>query len=400
MTVSLFASLWTDRSVLDPPPTMRLLPPAIVSLALLALISCGQGEAAAPAAGMPPPPAVGVAAVEQRAVADEIEITGRIAAVESVEIRPRVSGFLEAPKFSAGAIVEKGDILFQIDPRWHQATLEQRKAELQGAQARLTTAETENGRAGKLLETRAISAEESEARAARLREAQASLAAAKAASDSAALDLEYTTIRSPIRGRIGRALVTEGNFVSGIPAANTLLATVVSVDPLYVYADIGESNYVRFEALQKEHLAPGTKVKLEVGLAGEAGFPRTAELESVDNQIDAGTGTMVLRALIDNKDGGLVPGMFARLRVPLDASEQALLVDERAVGTDQNQKFVLALGAGNVAEYRKVVLGARLGTQRVIREGLKPDDRVIVTGLQRVRPGAPVTPGPVNTESH
>jgi RND family efflux transporter MFP subunit len=379
---------------------MRLSPSAIASLALLALASCGQGEAASPAAGMPPPPAVGVAAVEQRAVADEIEITGRIAAVESVEVRPRVSGFLEAPKFSAGAIVEKGDILFQIDSRWHQATLEQRKAELQGAQARLTTAESENGRAGKLLETRAISAEESEARAARLREAQAALAAAKAATDSAALDLEYTTIRSPIRGRIGRALVTEGNFVSGIPAANTLLATVVSVDPLYVYADIGESNYVRFEQLQKEHLAPGAKVTLEVGLAGEEGFPRTATLESVDNQIDPGTGTMVLRALIDNKDGALVPGMFARLRVPLDASEQALLVDERAVGTDQNQKFVLALGAGDVAEYRKVVLGARLGTQRVIREGLKPDDRVIVTGLQRVRPGMPVSAGPVSAEGH
>ena len=379
-------------------PILRFVP--LLPLALLALAACSPTKAEGPAqpGTPPPPPAVGVAPVELRAVADQIEVTGRIAAVESVEIRPRVSGFLEAPRFEAGAIVEKGAVLFQIDPRWHKATLDQRDAELQSAEASLATAESESRRAAKLLETRAISAEEAEARAARLREARAALAAAKAARETAALDLEYTTVRSPVRGRIGRALVTEGNFVSGIPAANTLLATVVSVDPLYVYADLGESNYVRFEQLQKDHLAPGAKVTLEVGLAGEAGFPRTATLESVDNQIDPGTGTMVLRALIDNKDGALVPGMFARLRVPLDASEQALLVDERAIGTDQNQKFVLALGAGNVAEYRKVVLGARLGSQRVIREGLKPEDRVIVTGLQRVRPGVPVTPGPVNAE--
>jgi RND family efflux transporter MFP subunit len=378
---------------------MRSLLQALASLTLLALASCGQGQAAAPAqSGMPPPPAVGVASVEQRELAEEVELTGRIAAVESVELRPRVSGYLEAPRFAAGAIVEKGQVLFQIDPRWHQAQVDQHQAEVQNAQVRLANAESENERSAKLLETRAISTEEAQARAAKVAEARATLAAARAALESAALDLEYTTIRSPIRGRIGQALVTEGNFVSGIPAANTLLATVVSVDPLYVYADLGESNFVRFEHMRAAHSGPGNPIRMGLGLAGEQGFPREARLESVGNQIDPGTGTMLLRALADNPDGALVPGMFARLRVPLDASEPALLVDERAIGTDQNQKYVLALGPGDVAEYRRVVLGPRVGEQRVIREGLKPEDRVIVTGMQRVRPGTPVSAGPVVAE--
>ncbi len=379
---------------------MKRLSILLLGLAALLPLACDRGDAASHApAGAPPPPAVGVAPVEQRTIADQVELTGRIAAVESVEIRPRVSGFLEAPRFAAGAIVEKDQVLFQIDPRWHKATLEQREAELESAQARLATAESENERATKLLDTRAISTEEAQGRAARVREARAALAGAKAARDSAALDLEYTTVRSPIRGRISRALVTEGNFASGIPAASTLLATVVSVDTLYVYADLGEATWLRFEHMRKVHADPAQPFRIELGLAGEQGYPREARLESVDNQIDAGTGTMLLRALVDNKDGALVPGLFARLRVPLDASEPALLVDERAVGTDQNQKFVLALGAGNVAEYRKVVLGPRLGAQRVIREGLAPGDQVIVTGTQRVRPGMPVSPAPLAAET-
>jgi multidrug efflux system membrane fusion protein len=367
---------------------------------LLALAACGQSQASSQAGSAPPPPAVGVATVELRALADEVELTGRIAAVESVELRPRVSGFLEAPRFESGALVEKGQILFQIDARWHKATLEQREAELEGAQAQLATAETENERAAGLLETRAISAEEAQSRAARLRESRAALAGARAARESAALDYEATTIRSPIRGRISRALVTEGNFVSGIPSANTLLASVVSVDPLYVFADLGEADFLRFERARAAHSDAGEPLRIALGISGEEGHPREARLESVGNQVDSGTGTMVLRALVDNPDGALVPGMFARLRVPLGVPEPELLVDERAVGTDQNQKYVLALGAGDVAEYRRVVLGPRVGALRVIREGLKAEDRVVVTGLQRVRPGMPVTPGPVANEGH
>ncbi len=371
-------------------------------LLLLASASCGASEASSPAnSGAPPPPAVGVETVESRQLAEQIELTGRIAAVESVELRPRVSGYLEAPRFEAGAIVEKGQVLFQIDSRWHKATLEQRAAEVENAEVRLANAESENGRSAALLETRAISTEEAQSRAAKVAEARASLAAARAARDSAALDLEYTTIRSPIRGRVGRALVTEGNFVSGVPAAGTLLATIASVDPLYVYADIDEASYLRFERLRAPREGGGQDaLALEVGLTDQQGFPLHARLESVDNRIDMGTGTMLLRALIDNPDGMLVPGMFARVRVPLGPSEPALLVDERAVGTDQNQKYVLALGAGDVAEYRRVLLGARLGGQRVIREGLKPGERVIVTGIQKVRAGMPVSAGPVVAEGH
>ena len=384
---------------------MRFHSTALIALPLLAALSfasCGASEASSPpSAGAPPATAVGVAPVEERELADQVELTGRIAAVESVEVRPRVSGFLEAPRFAAGALVEKDQVLFQIDARWHKAALEQRDAEVQNAEARLASAESESARAGGLLETRAISAEEAEARSSRLREAKALLAAARAARESAALDLEYTTIRSPIKGRISRALVTEGNFVSGIPAANTLLATIVSVDPLYLYADLDEASFLRFERVRAPREGSDSgPVALEVGLTGQQDFPLRARLESIDNRLDRGTGTMRLRALIDNPDGTLVPGMFARVRAPLGPSEPALLIDERAIGTDQNQKFVLALGPGDVAEYRRVVLGARMGSERVIREGLKAGDRVIVTGIQKVRPGQPVSAGPVVAEGH
>ncbi len=372
----------------------------LLSIPLLALGSCGASEASSPPGpSAPPAPAVGVAPVEERELADQVELTGRIAAVESVEVRPRVSGFLEAPRFAAGALVEKDQVLFQIDARWHKATLEQREAEVQNAEAKLASAESENARAGGLLETRAISAEEAEARSSRLREARAQLAGARAARESAALDLEYTTIRSPIKGRISRALVTEGNYVSGIPSANTLLTTIVSVDPLYVYADLDEASFLRFEEVRLRHSSGAEALKIELGLAGEAGYPRSARLESVDNRIDAGTGTMLLRGLVDNPDGTIVPGMYARLRVPLDAKGPSLLVDERAIGTDQNQRFVLVVDGEGKAQYRRVELGPREGAERVIRSGLAAGDRVIVTGLQRVRPGMPVQAGPLEPET-
>jgi len=368
----------------------------LTALAATALASCGASEASSPPGyANPQAPAVGIAPVEQRELADQVELTGRIAAVESVEVRPRVSGFLEAPRFAAGALVEKDQVLFQIDARWHKATLEQREAEVQNAEAKLVSAESENGRAGGLLETGAISAEESEARSSRLREAKAQLAGARAARESAALDLEYTTIRSPIKGRISRALVTEGNYVSGIPSANTLLATIVSVDPLYVYADLDEASFLRFEETRLQHSSGEESLEIELGLAGEAGYPRSARLESVDNRIDAGTGTMLLRGLVDNPDGTIVPGMYARVRVPLAVKGLSLLVDERAIGTDQNQRFVLVVDAENKAEYRRVELGPREGSSRVIKSGLAPGERVIVTGLQKVRPGMPVQAGPI-----
>jgi membrane fusion protein, multidrug efflux system len=377
---------------------------AFVSLSLfplLAIASCGASEAASRAAPAGPPqgPAVGVAEVEQRQLADTVELTGRIAAVESVELRPRVSGYLEAPRFEAGALVEKDQVLFQIDARWHKATLEQREAEVQNAEARLSSAESENARAAGLLETRAISAEEAEARSSRLREAKALLAGARAARESAALDLEYTTIRAPVKGRISRAMVTEGNFVSGIPAANTLLATIVSVDPLYVYADLDEASFLRFEHMRTQHSSAEQPLEIELALAGEQDYPHRARLESVDNRIDSGTGTMLLRGLVANPDGTIVPGMYTRLRVPLDAKEESLLVDERAIGTDQNQKFVLVVDAEGKAQYRRVELGPREGSARVIKSGLAAGERVIVTGVQKVRPGMPVQAGPLEPQT-
>ena len=371
----------------------------ILAALMLALVgsfaACSRGSAAnTQAAGAPPPPVVVVEKVETRELVEHAELTGRLGAIESVEVRPRVSGHLLEVRFQSGEIVEKDQLLFSIDPRWQAAALDSRSAELAAAESRAQTAERENDRAKKLLDTRAISAEEAEGRAAKLLETNAVLAAARAAKVSAALDLEFTEVRSPIRGRVSRALVTAGNFVSGVAGTNTLLTTVVSLDPLYAYADLDEATFLRFEKIVRaEHTDPAAgAIKIEFGLSDETGYPRTGVLESLDNVLDPRTGTIVLRARVPNADGRLVAGLFVRVRVPVSAAAPAFLVDDRAVGTQQNQKYVLAIGKGDVAEYRPVTLGPVIEGKRVIRSGLAAEDTVIVTGLQRARPGAKVAP--------
>jgi len=327
-----------------------------------------------------PPPNVTVAPVEQKEIVEWSGFTGRVEPVESVEVRPRVSGYIQEVRFQSGQLVKKGDVLFVIDPRWNQAVFDQRQAEYEQARR-------EQERTAQLLANQAISTEEADARKARYDEAKALL-------DSARLDLEYTQVRAPIDGRVSRALLTQGNYVSGIAGAASLLTTIVSVDPVYVNADIDEEAYLKFsELVRAKKLGDddGGKIPVQLELADEQGFPHQGHIESFDNHLNPGTGSILLRAVFSNDDGRLVPGLFARIRIPLSDRHPALLVDERAIGTDQSQKFVLTLTPTNTVAYQPVQLGPQVEGQRVVRSGLQAGDEIVVNGLERVRPGMQVT---------
>jgi RND family efflux transporter MFP subunit len=340
-------------------------------------------------------PTVTVATVEQKDVVERDEFTGRIEPVESVEIRPRVSGYIQEVKFQSGQLVKKGDLLFQIDPRWHQAAFEQRQAEFQQAKVRFENARREADRTPRLLTNNAISLEESDARQSRFEEAKGGMLAAQAALDSAKLDLDYTQVRAPIDGRVSRALLTEGNYVNGVAGAATMLTTIVSVDPVYVYADMDENSLLKFNALAREKKLEANgdgRIPVELQLADEEDFSHQGYIESFDNRLNSDTGSILLRAVFPNGDGRIVPGLFARIRVPLSDRHPAVLVEERAIGTDQAQKFVLTLTSTNTVAYRQVQLGPSVEGRRIVRSGLQPSEKIVVNGLQRVRPGMPVTP--------
>jgi len=360
--------------------------------ATFALAGCRPHPAAA---NKPALPSVTVAPVEQKEIVEQDQFTGRIEPVESVEIRPRVSGYIQEVEFQSGQLVKKGDLLFQIDPRWHQAAFEQRQAEFEQAKAHFENARREADRTPQLLTNNAISLEESDARQSRYQEAKSAMLAAQAALDSAKLDLEYTQVRAPIDGRVSRALLTQGNYVSGLAGAATVLTTIVSVDPIYVYADIDENSLLRFNALvhsKKLEADANGRIPVELQLADESDFPHRGYIESFDNRLNAETGSILLRAAFPNPDGRIVPGLFARIRVPLSGRYPALLVQEKAIGTDQAQKFVLTLTSSNTVAYRPVELGPVVGDRRVVRAGLEKNDEIVVNGIQRVRPGMPVVP--------
>jgi RND family efflux transporter MFP subunit len=354
---------------------------AVSTLAVgaLAIFSAGCSHQASQQS--PPPTAVTVAPVEQKEIVEWSEFTGRTEPVDSVEIRPRVSGYIQEVRFQSGQLVKKGDVLFVIDPRWNQAVFDQRQAEYDQAKS-------ENDRTDKLLTNNAISAEEAEARKARYEEAKAAL-------DSARLDLEYTEVKAPIDGRVSRALLTEGNYVSGNAGSASLLTTVVSVNPVYVYADIDEDTLLKFNELvysKKLGTTDGGKIPVELQLADESEFPHKGYIESFDNKLDPSTGSILLRAVFPNDDGRIVPGLFARIRIPLSERHNALLIDERSVGTDQANKFVLTLTSSNTVQYQAIELGPLVDGKRVVRSGLEVGEKIVVNGMARVRPGMPVTP--------
>jgi RND family efflux transporter MFP subunit len=371
-------------------PFLRLAGPILALTAAIPLMSgCGGSHAQPP----PPVPSVTVAPVQQRDIVEWEEFTGRTEPVQSVEVRPRVSGYIQEVRIQSGQLVKKGDVLFIIDPRWHQAEFDRRQAEAERVRVQVENARREADRSGHLLATKAISTEDAEARNSRFQEAKAALLAAEASRDSAKLDLEYTQVRAPIDGRVSRALLTEGNYVSGTAGAATRLTTIVSVNPVYVHADMNEDSLLRFNALasqQKLETNSDGKVPVELQLGDEREFPHHGYLESLDNQLDPNTGSILLRAIFPNDDGRIVPGLFARIRVPLSARYPAVLVAERAIGTDQALKYVLMLTPTNTVAYRQVELGPVIDGLRVVRAGLQAGDQVVVNGIQRVRPGMPV----------
>jgi multidrug efflux system membrane fusion protein len=364
----------------------------IFGAATVLLAGCGFHGAQSQGSPQMPPAKVTVAAVTEKNVVEWREFTGRTEAVENVEVRPRVSGHIQEVRFQSGQLVKKGDVLFVIDPRWHQAEFDRREAEYVQAKVRLETAEREANRTVQLLASKAISTEEAEARQSRFSEAKAGLLAAEAARNFAKLDLELTEIRSPIDGRVSRALITPGNFVSGVAGNATVLTTIVTVDPVYVYANFDEQSLLKFNELVHAHKLTSEqgKVPVELQLGNEEGYPHRGYVESLDNRLDAGTGSILLRAVFPNQDGAVLPGLFARIRVPLTAEYPALMISESAVATDQAQKFVLALTSSNTVEYRSITLGPSIDGQRVVRSGVNAGDEIVVNGLQRVRPGMQV----------
>ena len=363
------------------------------ALAAMLLSTGCQRNGATPQA--PPNPSVTVAPVEQQEIVEWHEFTGRTEPVEAVEIRPRVSGYIQEVRFHSGQLVKKGDVLFVIDPRWHQADFDRRQAESERAKVQLGTARREADRTTQLLASKAISAEEADGRLARFEEAKAALLAAEAARNSMKLDLDYTQVRAPIDGRVSRAILTEGNYVSGVSGTTTLLTTIVSVDPIYVHADVDEDSLLKFNTLagaKKLETNDDGKIPVELQLADEGDFPHRGYIESFDNRLDANTGSILLRAVFPNQDGRIVPGLFARIRVPLSERHNAILVSERAIGTDQAQKYVLTLTSSNTVAYQSVKLGPVIEGKRIVRAGLEPGEKIVVNGLQRVGPGMSVTP--------
>jgi RND family efflux transporter MFP subunit len=358
------------------------------------LSACQQQQASAP----PPPPAkVTVSQPVVRDVVEWDEYTGRLEAVESVDIRARVSGYLQSVHFSDGAIVKKGALLFVIDPRPYQAELNRAKATLEQAIARHERTQKDFARAQQLVKSRAISEEEVDTRAADQREAREAVQAARAAVEAARLNVEFTEVRAPISGRIGRHLVTQGNLINGGTAESTLLTTIVSLDPIYCYFEADERSYLKYVRLSRTGERPSSREVRNpayLALANETGFPHKGYIDFVDNRLDPNTGTMTGRAVFPNPDPILTPGLFARVRIPGSGEYTALLLPDEAIGTDQTQRFAYVVDDQHTVEYRKVELGPLIDGLRVIRGGLTPEDWVVVNGVQRVRPGTTVDPQP------
>ncbi|MDB5326363.1 MAG: hypothetical protein JWM57_1932, partial [Phycisphaerales bacterium] len=361
-------------------------------LTACAVIGC-EKPAAAPAA--PPPAAVNVAKPVVKQIVEWDEYTGRLGPVEAVDIRARVSGYLESIHFTDGQIIAKGDLLFVIDPRPFQAAFNAADAETKQAETRLDLAKNDLKRVEGLAHTRAISQEDLDTRSKAVDGAAATVAAAKARAEQARLDLEFTEIRAPMAGRIARHTVSTGNFVNGGTTDSTVLTNIVAVSPIYCYFDIDEQSYLKYLRLDKSgqlKSSRGNATPVQVALLDETTFTHDGKMNFLDNQIDTSTGTLRGRAVLDNTSLDLLPGVFVKVRLPGSGNHRGVMLPDRAIQADQSDRFVFVVDDKNVVTQRKVVPGRMYGGLRLISSGLEGNESVIVDGVQRVRPGAPVTP--------
>lgn len=342
----------------------------------------------------PPATAVDVAQVLESRISDQREYSGRLEAVDNVAIRPQVSGTITVVHFKDGAMVDKGDVLFTIDPRPYQAAVERARAEVAAAKARVTYTAADFTRAKRLLSQNATARRDFEEKRNAARVAAAQLQGAEAALASAELDLEHTRVTAPVSGRVSRAEVTQGNFVAE-GAGSAPLTTLVSVDRMYASFEVDEQSFLAF--VMPADLSQPAQISVSMGLSNEQGFPHQGRVASVDNRLDTASGTIRLRAVFDNTKGRLVPGLYARIRLAGSIERDAVLIDETAIGTDQDKRFVLVVDKNNRTAYREVTLGAIQQGLRVIETGLQPGERIVVSGMQRVRPGDPVTPNTIPT---
>lgn len=356
----------------------------------LALAGCSKSGGAPP---QMPPPQVNVAAVVQKDVTLWDEFTGRIEAVDKVEVRPRVAGYLDKVNFEEGHDVKKGELLFQIDDREYRAAYARAVAEVERARSRAALAQRQLERSRQLVSNKLVARNDLDLREDELAQAQADVKATQAAAEQARLNLDFTRITAPIDGRVGKALVTQGNLVA---PGSSLLTTVVSMDPVYVSFEGDENTYLRYQGLDRQGERQSSRIAsnpVRMGLADEQGYPHEGVMNFVDNELDAGTGTIRARAVFSNKDGLFTPGLFARIRLLGSGAQSALLINDRAVLTDQDRKFVYVIGPENKALRRDVKLGAAVDGLRIVTDGLAANDRVVVNGVQKVFfPGMPVAP--------
>ncbi|RJX78811.1 multidrug efflux RND transporter periplasmic adaptor subunit MexE [Pseudomonas sp. LS-2] len=358
----------------------------LAALALVVISACGKGPetaAQAPAAAK-----VNVAKVLEQPVNEWDEVTARLEAPETVQVRPRVSGQIDSVAFTDGALVKKGDLLFQIDPRPFEAEVHRLEAQLQQAKAASVRSNNEAQRGERLRTNNAISAELADSRTTTAQESKAAVAAIQAQLDLARLNLSFTRVTAPITGRVSRAEITSGNIVT---ADQTILTSLVSTDKVYAYFDADERVFLKYNQLARDGKR-GATTPVYMGLSNEAENPHQGQMNFVDNQVNPRTGTIRGRAVFDNSNGEYTPGLYARLKLVGSGTYSAMLIKDEAVGTDLGKKFVLVVDKDNKAVYRSVDLGPKLEGLRIVRSGLAKDDRIVVSGLQRVRPGSPIDP--------
>jgi membrane fusion protein, multidrug efflux system len=365
------------------------------ALGFLALALAACSDQAAKTAATPPPPAVSVANPLEREVVEWDEYTGRFDAVDTVEVRARISGFLNEVKFTDGAVVKKGDLLFVIDPRPFQRVLDRDRAALLGAKIQLEFAEKDLERAKPLMATSTISQQVFDQRTQAVRAAEANVLSAEANVRSGELDVEFTQITAPITGRIGRKLVSEGNYLTGSSGSGTLLTTIISADPVYFYFDVSETEFLKYQRFGSAMAQSGARVSevpVELALQGEQGFPHKGRMSFIDNRIDQNTGSLRVRAVFDNPDQLFQPGLFARVRLAGSGKYKAILLPDMAVAADQSNRFLFVVADDGTVSTRPIELGPMIDGLRVIRTGVTASDTVVVNGLQRARNGIKVTP--------